>query len=194
MWWWQRFVTDWLILGLTTQSELQRLYSGVRDKSMIINEFRVRTGKEAVVAYFNIQPRNLYQETEERSVRTAISWPRDSNLIQVRGVTSTPSRILVRHIVYVPGLLGIVTLSIVRCPRAAVAIRWSARKCWWSVEKFGHCLQFLCLLYCFIIFWFVFVSPTQDRWQFYLITLHQIHVPWTSIHKFISSKQQQISH
>jgi hypothetical protein len=55
---------------------------------------------------------------------------------------------------------------------AAVSNRWSAdhwcsaRKFWWSVEKFGHYLQFLCLLYCFIIFWFVFVSPTQDRWQF----------------------------
>jgi hypothetical protein len=47
--------------------------------------------------------------------------------------------------------------------RSAVANRWSA---WWSVEKFGHYLQILCLLYCFIIFWFVFVSPTQDRWQF----------------------------
>jgi hypothetical protein len=33
----------------------------------------------------------------------------------------------------------------------AVANRWSARKFWWSVEKFGRCLQFLCLLYCFII-------------------------------------------
>jgi hypothetical protein len=43
---------------------------------------------------------------------------------------------------------------------------WSARKFWWSVEIFGHYLQFLCSLYCFIIFWFVFVSPTQDRWQF----------------------------
>jgi hypothetical protein len=35
---------------------------------------------------------------------------------------------------------------------AAVTNRWSARK-WWSVEKFGHYLQFLCLLYSFIILW-----------------------------------------
>jgi hypothetical protein len=34
------------------------------------------------------------------------------------------------------------------------------------VEKFGHYLQFVCLLYCFVILWFVFVSPTQDRSQF----------------------------
>ena len=35
---------------------------------------------------------------------------------------------------------------------AAVANRWSARKFCWSEEKFGHYLQFVCLLYCFIIF------------------------------------------
>jgi hypothetical protein len=45
------------------------------------------------------------------------------------------------------------------CYRPAVANRWFAdhwwfaRNFWWSVEKFGHYLQFLCLLYCFIIFW-----------------------------------------
>jgi hypothetical protein len=33
--------------------------------------------------------------------------------------------------------------------RSAVANQWSARKFWWSVEKFGHYLQFLCLLYLF---------------------------------------------
>jgi hypothetical protein len=45
------------------------------------------------------------------------------------------------------------TLSAPRRPRPAVANRWSARKFWWSVDKFGHYFQFLCLLYCFIIFW-----------------------------------------
>jgi hypothetical protein len=39
---------DWLSLGLTTQSELQRLYCGVRDEKMFI--------KEAVVACFSIYP------------------------------------------------------------------------------------------------------------------------------------------
>jgi hypothetical protein len=37
------------------------------------------------------------------------------------------------------------------CSRTAVANRRSARKFWWSVEKFGHYLQFLCSLYCFNI-------------------------------------------
>lgn len=62
----------------------------------------------------------------------------------------------------------------------AVANRWSARKFWWSVEKFGHYLQFLCLLYCFIIFWFIFVSPTQDRWQFlpYYVESNFILIKW----------------
>jgi hypothetical protein len=64
--------------------------------------------------------------------------------------------------------------------RPAFANRWSARKVWWSVEKFGHYLQFLCLLYCFIIFWFVFVSPTQGRSQFspYYVESNFILIKW----------------
>jgi hypothetical protein len=48
------------------------------------------------------------------------------------------------------------------CFRAAVANQWSARKFWWSVEKFGHYLQFLCLLYCFIILLYYFKQAATN--------------------------------
>jgi hypothetical protein len=75
---------------------------------------------------------------------------------------------------------GVLRLCYQEQTRTAVANRWSARKFWWPVEKFGHYLQFLCILYCFIIFWFVFVSPTQDRWQFspYCVESNFILIKW----------------
>jgi hypothetical protein len=45
-------------------------------------------------------------------------------------------------------------LAITQQSKLAVANRWFAIKWWWSVEKFGHYLQLLCLLYCFIILYY----------------------------------------
>jgi hypothetical protein len=58
--------------------------------------------------------------------------------------------------------------------RPAVANRWSARKFWWSVEKFGHYLQFLCLLYCFIILYLFKTSSDKYHTNNFVI-IKQVH-------------------
>jgi hypothetical protein len=56
--------------------------------------------------------------------------------------------------------------------RAAVANRWSARNVWWSVEEFGHYLEFLCLLYCFII---LFQTSSNKYHANNFVIIKQVH-------------------
>jgi uncharacterized membrane protein YhaH (DUF805 family) len=55
---------------------------------------------------------------------------------------------------------------------SVVANRWSARKFWWYVEKFGHYLQFLCLLYYFII---LFQTSSNKYHANNIVIIKQVH-------------------